>query len=165
MNKLILIGGAVIIVGAGVFFYFQSSQQSPQEEMREEMMPPSSETSAGQGEEMMGEEHSMMTEHVVVYSSSGYAPKELTIKKGDKVTFRNESNRETWPASALHPSHAMYPGSSIGKCDTGEREQIFDACHGLKKGEEWFFVFDEVGVWGYHDHLNPSMFGKIIMEE
>src|SRR3989344_2790513 len=30
--------------------------------------------------------------HQVVYSDSGYAPAELTIKKGDTVTFKNQSS-------------------------------------------------------------------------
>ncbi len=169
MSKNILIMGAVgIVVLGGIYFFFQSSQQPPQ--------PSSSETSASRGEEMMGEEMEEMMEddmmnnssginHVVAYSDSGYAPKELTIKKGDKVTFRNESARETWPASAMHPSHTGYPGSSIGKCNTPEENQIFDACRGLKQGEEWSFVFGEQGEWFYHDHLRPDMFGKIMVQE
>jgi len=116
---------------------------------------------------VIGEEgvNEMMVEHTVVYSDAGYAPKELTVKKGDHVTFRNESVKETWPASAMHPSHTVYPGSSIGKCGTAEEDTIFDACRGLKQGEGWSFMFGEQGEWFYHDHLDSSMFGKIIVQE
>jgi len=153
MNKFILIGGAVVL-GVGALLFFQSSQEQEQPEMMEEP-----------GHEMTtGDEMGMMGEHVVVYSDEGYIPKELTTKKGDKVTFRNESARETWPASAMHPSHSVYPGSSIQKCETEEMTRIFDACMGLKQGEEWSFVFDEVGTWWYHDHLNVAATGMIIVQ-
>ena len=156
MSKPILIVGGIIIVGLGGFFLFQSSNQKPAvEETGEEMgemMPPSPEATASQGE------------HVVVYSDGGYAPKEMTIKKGDKVTFRNESARETWPASAMHPSHTLYPGSSIQKCETEEMTRVFDACMGLMQGEEWSFEFQEVGTWNYHDHKHAEHWGTIIVE-
>ena len=42
---------------------------------------------------------------------------------------------------------------------------IFDACVGLKQGEEWSFVFEEPGEWFYHDHLRPDMFGKIMVQK
>ena len=153
MNKFILIGGAVVL-GVGALLFFQSSQEQEQPEIMEEF-----------GHEMMAsDEMGMMGEHVV-YSDEGYTPKELTIKKGDRVTFRNESARETWPASAMHPSHTVYPGSSIQKCESEEMMHIFDACIGLEEGEEWSFVFEEPGEWFYHDHLKPDMFGKIIVQE
>jgi plastocyanin len=124
MNKFILIGG-VIILGVGVLFFFQSSQvevpSGQPEMMGEGMIEEMEEVMDESGNEMMtGDEMGMMAEHTVVYSNEGYTPKELTIKKGDRVTFRNESVRETWPASAMHPSHNVYPGSSIQKCESEE---------------------------------------------
>lgn len=95
---------------------------------------------------------------VVLYTDSGYSPSSLTVKKGDTVTFKNESAREIWPASAKHPTHEVYPatGGCIGSA--------FDACRGLKNGEEWSFTFNISGTWNYHDHLNPQHFGSIIVE-
>lgn len=166
MSKPILIVGGIIIVGLGGFFLFQSSNQEPVEEvMEEEMEEPGDEMMMPvMGEEMVDE---MMVEHTVVRSDAGYAPNELMIKKGDKVTFRNESSRETWPASAMHPSHTVYPGSGYVKCldGTSDKSKLFDSCRGLKAGEEWSFVFNEVGTWGYHDHLHDLMYGKIIVQE
>jgi plastocyanin len=100
---------------------------------------------------------------IVKFTPEGYSPKELTISAGDTVTWVNENTIETWPASARHPTHEVYPGSSITKCGTEEENNIFDSCIGLEEGEEWSFTFDEKGSWGYHDHLNPNYFGKIIV--
>ncbi|MER3407043.1 MAG: hypothetical protein C4278_01280 [Patescibacteria group bacterium] len=103
------------------------------------------------------------SESVVIITDSGFNPKELTINKGAKVTFVNQSSSASWPASDVHPTHRLYPGSGIEKCGTSQQNKIFDACRGLKPGESWSFVFKEVGEWSYHDHLNPSKTGKIIV--
>ena len=103
------------------------------------------------------------SESVVIISDAGFNPKELTVNKGTKVTFVNQSSSASWPASDVHPTHRLYPGSGIEKCGTSQQNKIFDACRGLKPGESWSFVFEEVGEWSYHDHLNPSNTGKIIV--
>lgn len=108
------------------------------------------------------EEFSFLSqEHTIRYTDSGYSPQELTVEVGDTVTFKNESSRETWPASATHPTHRAYPNSDIQKCGTAEAEFIFDACGAVRPGEEWSFTFGNAGEWWYHDHLRPSNFGMI----
>lgn len=102
-------------------------------------------------------------ENVIEMSSSGFSPSSITIKKGDTVTFKTVDSGSYWPASAVHPTHTVYPGSGIDKCGTGA--QIFDACGGIGEGQSWSFTFNEVGSWNYHNHLNPSNFGKIIVTE
>ena len=100
--------------------------------------------------------------NVIEITASGFNPSSLTIKAGETVTWLNNGNAPTWPASAVHPTHRVYPGSDITKCGTGET--IFDACKGLANGESFSFTFNNKGTWGYHDHLNPSLFGKIVVE-
>lgn len=104
------------------------------------------------------------SEHAVEFSSSGYFPSTLTIKIGDTINFVNEDVRLTWPASDIHPTHTVYPGSSISKCGTSEENKIFDACKGLQQGESYSFTFNEAGTWSYHDHLSPGKKGTIIVE-
>lgn len=96
--------------------------------------------------------------NVVTYTDVGYSPTPLTIKVGETVTFKNESSRTMWTASALHPTHREYPttGGCLGS--------TFDACMGVQPGDSWSFTFDVAGSWRYHDHLNPSSFGAIIVE-
>ena len=69
--------------------------------------------------------------YTVEITLSGFSPKTLTINKGDTVTWVNKLSRQSWPASAVHPTHKSYPGSGIEKCGTSEENQIFDACSGL----------------------------------
>ena len=94
---------------------------------------------------------STTTESTIVYSDSGFSPSTLTIKKGSKVTFSNQSSRNFWPASGPHPSHTNYPE--------------FDPKKAVAAGSSWTFTFDKVGTWPYHDHLNPTRSGSITVTE
>lgn len=104
------------------------------------------------------------TTHIVRMTASGFSPASITIKKGDTVQFINNDTRDWWPASAMHPTHTVYPGSDIKKCSTVEQAGIFDACKGIAAGASWSFTFNSVGSWGYHDHLQASMRGTIVVE-
>lgn len=91
-------------------------------------------------------------------TDEGFSPAELRIKKGDMVVWTNKGSKSSWPASAMHPTHGVYPekGGCIGS--------NFDACKGLGNGETFKFVFNQIGSWKYHDHLNSTHFGAIIVE-
>jgi len=139
----------LIILGIGLL-----SKKNVQDETPEEDLPP---------QENIITETSEPAEYIVEITNEGFVPKNLEIKQGDKVTWINKLITEAWPASAFHPTHTNYPGSSIIKCGTVEEKNIFDACGKLQKGESYSFVFNEVGSWAYHNHLQPSKDGKIIV--
>lgn len=104
------------------------------------------------------------TTHIVEITSTGFVPKTFTISKGDSVTWVNKYSSPSWPASAAHPTHTIYPGSGVQKCGTSEEKNIFDACRGLAENEQYTFTFNESGSWNYHDHLNPSRSGRVIVQ-
>lgn len=99
----------------------------------------------------------------VEITSSGFLPDLLEVSVGDRVMFVNRDTRPHWPATNDHPSHRIYPGSSVGKCGTSMQTQTFDACKGLSRGESFVFTFGEAGNWRYHDHLNPGTRGTIVV--
>ncbi len=103
--------------------------------------------------------------HTVEITSSGFSPSTLEIKKGDIVVFLNIDSRSHWSASAMHPTHRVYPGSDINKCGTIQRNSIFDACRAINTGENFTFQFNEVGSWNYHDHVNINFQGTIVVGE
>ncbi len=100
----------------------------------------------------------------IIFTNAGYSPESLTVKKGTTVSFVNKSDFQTWPASAVHPTHEAYPGTSITRCGKRTPEPIFDACRGIPPGESWDFRFDETGTWQYHDHLSPARYGAVAVE-
>ena len=98
---------------------------------------------------------------IIYITSEGFAEKEITIPVGGTVTWINTDVKEHWPASDFHPTHTIYPESGIENCGKKKESTIFDACKGLMKGEKYSFTFTQVGSWGYHDHLFPSLTGLI----
>ena len=116
------------------------------------------------GEQPPGEETEAVMEAAVAITSSGYGPSVVRLKLGGTVTWTNENSAPHWVASSVHPTHTVYPGSSIGKCGTAEAADIFDACSALGPGESYSFTFNEAGTWGYHDHLNPGRRAQVIVE-
>lgn len=86
----------------------------------------------------------------VTATDTGFSPSQLTIKSGETVVFLNQSSSAVWPASDPHPIHTGLPG--------------FDAKHGLAHGESYEFTFVKTGSFGYHNHLNPSTRGTIVVE-
>src|SRR3989344_248177 len=93
--------------------------------------------------------------HQVTITAEGFLPRELEIKKGDTVVWTNTASKPSWPASAMHPTHDVYPEK--GGCIAS----AFDACKGLAEGESFKFQFNHAGTWKYHDHLNTSVFGAV----
>ncbi len=102
--------------------------------------------------------------NTVTYLDTGYRPQELRVKVGTTVFFQNGSIAPVWTASAMHPTHTVYPGSDINKCTTALANTIFDSCQGIAPGDSWSFTFTQMGQWNYHNHLNASHFGKIVVE-
>ena len=113
--------------------------------------------------------------NVIEITSSGFTPSTLTISKGDTVTWINKDTEGHWPASAMHPTHTKYAGGSYDEPGSYQGSQAcisegnpktgaFDPCKALQPEETWSFTFNELGSWGYHDHLDVGLFGKIIVE-
>lgn len=101
----------------------------------------------------------------VLMTGSSFEPNEAHVAQGGTVMFRN-GNPEGFvhPASNPHPSHTGYPGSNANWCGTSEQSKAFDSCEDVGFSDSWSFTFSEKGSWSYHDHLNPSISGVVIVE-
>ena len=153
----IIIGVLILVAVLGGIYVFGSFSKNPINTAG--VINPISDTETTPAPEIIGS-----GENVIEITSSGFSPGTLTISKGEKVTWINHDTEKHWPASASHPTHTVYPGSDISKCQTAEKDTIFDSCHGLSSGESYTFVFNEVGSWGYHDHLRANLRGTIIVQ-
>lgn len=87
----------------------------------------------------------------VVRRFNQYDPETVVITQGTTVLWRNETKDFHWPASDEHPAHSLYPA--------------FDPKRPIAPGETWRFTFDEIGEWGYHDHLRASITGTVVVED
>lgn len=85
--------------------------------------------------------------HTISYTNTCYSPVNITIKTGDTIKFVNNSSRDMWPASDMHPSHGEYSD--------------FDAGTNISSGGIYSFTFHKNGTWGFHDHNKPGCDGTI----
>lgn len=98
----------------------------------------------------------------VKLTSAGFSPATVTIAQGGTVTWVDENGSPMWVASAIHPIHEFYDGTSIGEhCAAGYAGPTpFDQC---SSGENYSFTFNNVGTWKYHNHVNASQFATVIV--
>lgn len=162
MNKIVIAIVAVAIITVGGYFLLRSLRyQAPSSNLAPQSTSqgtipttPALTTPAPTTQETPSAE-----KNVVIYTDAGYSPSTLNIKAGATVTFKNNSSQSMRTASGVHPTHRLYPttGGCIGS--------TFDACKGVQPGGSWSFKFDIAGTWKYHNHLNPSDTGTIIVEQ
>lgn len=82
------------------------------------------------------------TTYILQYTNTGFQPSFISIRSGDSVKFRNQSDSNMWVASNPHPTHDDYPE--------------FDQHTSVAKNGEFTFRFWKSGVWGFHNHLNQN---------
>ena len=99
----------------------------------------------------VGQGHHEDSKNKIAMRSVGFEPSTLTVEKGTTVIFRNDEIRDRWPASDPHATHDIYPE--------------FDPKVPIKSAEQWYFIFDKVGEWKFHDHLYPEFQGIIKVVE
>ena len=152
----------LVLIGGGLFYWYGGVAPSIDDGASSSATQSETDDEGGDDEPGAGEDE---FDALISYTTNGFEPASVTVKKGDTVRFVNNATSDTWPASARHPTHTVYPGSDIQKCGTGSQATIFDACRGLKPGEFWEFTFNDTGEWAYHNHMDSSKFGKVIVTE
>lgn len=155
-NKIVLFLVAVLLLG-GLFAMSKNQNKAPanQEEalkesgdegVNEEKMEDGAEEAV---EEDVQEADEMEEEVSVSVTNSGFDSKSVKVGVGEKVVWLNETQATANVSSAPHPTHEDYPPLNLGNFEPGESVEL---------------VFNEVGTYKYHDHLNPSRFGTVVVE-
>lgn len=86
----------------------------------------------------------------ITLTENGFSPKDITIKKGDVIRFMTTANLQFWPASDPHPTHELFPE--------------FDPQEPINPDQSWLFTFTKPGTWKFHNHLDPTSRGTIIVK-
>ena len=166
MNKNLIIGVIVVIILAlgGWWLWSQNSAQAPVTENAPTNQtgtvnnPDQSNPISLEATVMVGKTYE------VVYTDSGFSPSNLTIKVGDTVTWKNQGSSGMWIGSAMHPTHMVYSGTDLKSHCPDTANTSFDECKADQPGTSWSFTFTKTGSFGYHNHVNSSKFGKVVVE-
>ena len=90
---------------------------------------------------------SLQTDSVTL-TSSGFTPQSITVKAGTKVAWTNNSGTTATIDSAVHPTHLAYPPLNLGSFASGETLSL---------------AFDQPGTYKYHNHLDASQTGVVVV--
>lgn len=89
------------------------------------------------------------SQNTITLSTDGFSPETLSINAGTKVTWTNKSGSVASINSAVHPTHLVYPPLNLGEVQDGASVTL---------------TFDKPGTYKYHNHLNPSQKGTIVVQ-
>ncbi len=88
----------------------------------------------------------------VTYKDNAVSPAELKVKAGTKVSFKNDSTAAIRLSRNPHPAHTG--STEFGGFDTDV----------LAAGGMYEFTFSAPGTLTYHNHFNPGVMGKVVVE-
>lgn len=86
----------------------------------------------------------------ITFTDDGFSPSTLTVKKGTKVTVVNKSSSPVQFSSGQHPTHREDPEINMSELAPGERGS---------------FTVTVAGTHSFHDHLNASKTGTLVVTE
>lgn len=147
MGKTLLWIVIIIVIVTGAYLLFWNNASAPS-------APATNNTANG-------------TSATVMFTDNSFSPSSITVKKGQAVTWVNQGTEAMWVASASHPAHTVYGGTSRDEhCATGYAGATpFDECAGAQPGGTYTFAFDKAGTWKYHNHLGTGETGTVIVTE
>jgi plastocyanin len=147
-SSKLIVGIVLVVVSAGLLIWIfagrkaeapASNTESSQEAIQE--------SSASSDSEGKATESSAAT---IVFTNDGFSPSTLTVKSGTVVTVKNESSNRVQFSSDDHPTHREDPEINMKT---------------LAPGESGTFTATKVGTQGFHDHIDDSQVGTLIVTD
>ncbi|HKC15046.1 MAG TPA: cupredoxin domain-containing protein [Patescibacteria group bacterium] len=146
MSNKILIGTiAVLVLGIGAFALL-SNKTNNQAAVSVSSTPTPTITSSPTASATPS---AKMEERNVNVTANGFVPQTLKINAGTKVTWTNKSGVTANVSSDPHPIHTLWPFLNLGNFADGSSVSV---------------TFDKTGIYTYHNHLDPSMTGTVIVQ-
>lgn len=83
---------------------------------------------------------------IITYTDEGFSPRNLEVRAGEPIRIINKSTRSLQFASNDHPTHARNPALNIAV---------------IAPGKDATLQADQLGTWGYHNHLRATDSGTL----
>lgn len=84
----------------------------------------------------------------ITYADNGFSPASLSVASGTTVTIKNTSSSTLQFDSDPHPQHTANPELNVGMIAAGASKT---------------FTVTTTGSHGFHDHLNSSQTGTLVV--
>lgn len=93
--------------------------------------------------------NSQSVPNTIVFNGTMFTPAMLSVAPGTTVTIKNTSSQELQMDSDPHPVHTDDTDLNVGQ---------------ILPDQSKMFTVTKTGTFGYYDHLDPSIQGKITIE-
>lgn len=129
---------AVVVIGGGGYLVLH---KSPSKTATSALSSPSTQSRSASPATSVSD--------TISFDGSQFSPATLTVKSGTKVTIKNTSTMNLQMDSNPHPVHSDDTDLNVGLISAGQSKT---------------FTLTKTGSFGYHNHLDPSVQGKITIE-
>lgn len=136
----------VLAIAAGAIVLTQGKDKEPASNTAKTDTAQESKTESSPAETAAPQRGSTVA---ISYTDNGFSPAQVTVKSGTTVTIKNESSGALQFDSDPHPQHTDNEELNVNNVPPGDSET---------------FVANRKGTFGYHNHLNASDTGTIIVE-
>jgi len=89
------------------------------------------------------------TANTITFDGSQFTPASLTVASGTSLTVKNTSSTDVQMQSDPHPAHTDDTDLNVGLVSPGQTKT---------------FTVTKKGSFGYHNHLDSSIQGKITIQ-
>jgi plastocyanin len=141
MKKALIIIVIIVVLGIGAFVLFKKPTNKNNNQTANNSTSNTSSNSSNSS--------STAAAATITYSDSGYSPATITVKSGDTVAIKNTSSHEVQFDSDPHPVHTDDTDLNAGLVEPGQTKT---------------FTVTQKGTFGYHNHLDPSQTGTIVIQ-
>jgi len=158
MKNIVIIIIVLVVVGAGGYILLNKNKQMTpatnqtpivSKEMQNASAMPSASAKPSISAAMSPSGTMSAKETTVNLTANGFEPATVTIKAGETVVWVNKSGDTATVNSNNHPTHLLYPPLNLGQFANGGKLQL---------------TFDKPGSYGYHNHLDPSKKGIVVVQ-
>lgn len=145
-KALIIIAILAIVGGAGYLLFGKKSDSGTKESSSSSSQAADASTNQPADNAAKAGQQAAAT---ITYSNDGFSPATITVKTGDTVVIKNDSSRDMQFDSDPHPAHTNNEELNVGV---------------VEPGKSMSFVVKRTGTFGYHNHLNASDTGTIVVQ-
>ena len=141
--RTLIIGVVIIALVAIAAFLFVNSSR------KDNNTTSTGSISNEQGNSTIADTTLVSSSVTITYTDNGFSPSNIKVTSGGSVTVKNNSGRTIQFDSNPHPAHTDNAELNLGSVGAGESKS---------------FTVTKKGTWEYHDHLNASAEGTIVVE-
>ena len=146
MKNAAIVVAILVVLGGGAVLISKNSNNKTPNNHQSSSNQTNSNTQSNTSTSSNADQNSKAT---ITYSDNGFSPQTLTVQAGTAVTIKNTSSGPFQFDSDPHPAHTDDPELNIGT---------------VESGQSMTFTPTVKGSHGYHNHLNPSDTGILIVE-